>query len=796
VIVLLVFPIAHYSVRPIRRLREATEKSTRPPSYSGGGRGSLERTRSGDAYALMDEKASRTSAKGIMAKFNFPWKKADATPVDPDIEDAGNDRRISFRVPQKVKDRKHFIKDELSDLTRTFNEMTEELTIGYENLEDRVQQRTLELEMSKKAAEAANESKTLFIANISHELKTPLNGILGMCAVCMGEEDITKVRRSMGIVYQSGELLLHLLNDLLTFSKNQIGNTVTLEEKEFRLIDVATQVLTIFDKQAKDGKISLSLSYVGPAEIESSNAAVTPWDKGYGPPGTGKIKNMSLWGDHSRILQVLINLVNNSLKFTPAGGSVHVRIRCTADDGTSHSSRAGSVGSANSSHRGRGRSSSPFSGSKSGSFSIGAQSPQNIDTALSLNALEDKTRSQVSISESSVHPPSNARPLIFEFDVVDTGPGIPESQQERVFEPFVQGDIGLSRQYGGTGLGLSICSQLAKLMRGTISLESTVGKGSTFTMRIPLMFIKETAESDFGSRRDSMVARPVSNAAGPSDIGTLSRSDSNTGDSIKSMGGTGNAMKSSKPRLVGLSQPYFATTSPPESPEQQMESMELAAADAARHVEGKIRILVAEDNVINQEVVLRMLKLEDIYGSFVLLSLIEALPLSCLLTITDITLAKDGQEALDKVKQSMADNQPYDLVFMDIQMPNLDGLQSTRLIRKTGYSAPIVALTAFAEDSNIKDCMESGMNFFLAKPIRRPALKQVLTKYCSPIPEEDELEKSQGDLKNPVDEPVSPRTTVPNAKSTMTNGDVAPGESYSAGSAYFPHHDANPAAGT
>lgn len=107
-----------------------------------------------------------------------------------------------------------------------------------------------------------------------------------------------------------------------------------------------------------------------------------------------------------------------------------------------------------------------------------------------------------------------------------------------------------------------------------------------------------------------------------------------------------------------------------------------------------------------------------------------------LLTGTDVTLAKDGQEAFDKVKESMKAGIRYDLVFMDVQMPNLDGIQSTKLIREMGFSAPIVALTAFSEKSNEDECMASGMDYFLAKPIRRPALKQVLKKFAS-IPEEE-----------------------------------------------------------
>lgn len=109
---------------------------------------------------------------------------------------------------------------------------------------------------------------------------------------------------------------------------------------------------------------------------------------------------------------------------------------------------------------------------------------------------------------------------------------------------------------------------------------------------------------------------------------------------------------------------------------------------------------------------------------------------------TDVTVAKDGQEAFDLVRESMTNQTPYNLIFMDVQMPNVDGLQSTRLIREMGYSAPIVALTAFAEESNVKECLDSGMDGFLAKPLRRPAFKQVIKRYCTTIPEESpELEQ-------------------------------------------------------
>lgn len=171
-----------------------------------------------------------------------------------------------------------------------------------------------------------------------------------------------------------------------------------------------------------------------------------------------------------------------------------------------------------------------------------------------------------------------------------------------------------------------------------------------------------------------------------------------------------------QPRLVGLSQPFFAANpqSVPPSKADQLAAIDKAIAN--KDGQGKLRVLVADDNSTNIEVVSKMLKLEDIY---------------------DVTIAKDGQEAYDLVKANMENNRHFDVIFMDIQMPNLDGLQSTRLIRKMGYSAPIVALTAFSDESNVKDCMESGMNEFLSKPIRRPALKQVLKRFAT-IPEEPE----------------------------------------------------------
>ncbi|KAH8599329.1 histidine kinase-group VI protein [Bisporella sp. PMI_857] len=727
-VLLLIVPIAHYSVRPIRRLRDATEKSIAPPGYGEDAESSYESEASVQGAPDEERRSPPRRKKGILIRLRRLGRTRKRSQEERTIDR----RRQVFKIPAEVPDRKHWITDEVSELTSTFNAMSRELLLQYTSLEEKVAIRTEELELSKKAAEAANESKTLFIANISHELKTPLNGILGMCAVCMGEDDLPRIKRSLQVVYKSGDLLLHLLNDLLTFSKNQIGQQVSLEEKEFRLVDIKSQITTIFDKQVRDGKINFKVRFIG--SDTSPDLEVTDEKKlpALGPNGVGRLKDMSLWGDQHRILQVIINLVSNSLKFTPEGGRVEVRIKCLGEaelslsDGTRNS-----MGSKQSSHDGSKPGSKHGSSKPRGRHGTGSKESNDISrkgsnssnqkkpkgTALIINPMDPSATPRVQVRERSpTPPPSNAKTLLFQFEVEDTGPGIPDSLQDRVFEPFVQGDLGLSKKYGGTGLGLSICSQLAGLMGGSISLVSSVGIGTTFTMQIPLKYVKSrapsTSSSDVhgASRANSISSQPQDEYAT-----RLSSDGPKTSTAINNTGPIG-FQKDTQPRLVGLSQPFFAAAPGPNSGVKSADDQLEVLNSVAKHSGRKLRVLVAEDNLVNQEVVLRMLKLEDVY---------------------DVVVAKDGQEAYDMVRESMSRGQYFNLIFMDIQMPNLDGLESTRLIRQMGYSAPIVALTAFAEESNIKQCYDSGMDEFLSKPIRRPALKQVLKKFVT-IPEEPE----------------------------------------------------------
>ena len=271
-------------------------------------------------------------------------------------------------------------------------------------------------------------------------------------------------------------------------------------------------------------------------------------------------------------------------------------------------------------------------------------------------------------------------------------------------------------------------------MGGDVALESTLGSGSRFILRLPLRYVLPRRNSD-----TSGVRRPGSLTSSLSSRRVQPKgSRANSVASVELDIDTPNpsAPRSDVPRIVGFTAPYVAHESKDETWKAKMVEMKRAETQAAE-TGRKVRVLVAEDNQVNQEVVLRMLKLEKIYG-----------PLShqwnkVKLTDSDVTIAKDGREAFEKVRASMENGQIYNLIFMDVQMPHLDGIQSTKLIREMGYSAPIVALTAFAEKSNEDECMASGMNYFLSKPIRRPALKHVLKKYCEVIPEEENEAKSK-----------------------------------------------------
>lgn len=452
---------------------------------------------------------------------------------------------------------------------------------------------------------------------------------------------------------------------------------------------------------------------------------------------------MVLWGDKTRILQVVINLTSNSLKFTPAGGSVTVTIRCLGDADSTVSRKASTMSKTNSGRNSRQR---VYSASEASD----ASPPKKLDTANEINPMEKPAAlSSLPMVQRTTSPPPGARGLLFEFEVQDTGPGVPEHLQQRIFEPFFQGDMQLSKKYSGTGLGLSICSQLATLMRGSISLKSEEGQGSAFIMRIPLKHV--------GNRSDSTASSTVERMATPR-TSLDETSAVVVTDDAKSTRSLPNSTKPdssslfearTQPRLIGLSAPFFVpSTSPPASAHDN------GSPDDEDGNGLKLKVLIAEDNKTNQMVAVKMLRLQR---------------------INLVSIAEDGQEAYDMVRTSLASNMPYDLIFMDVQMPNMDGLEATRLIRQAGFNNPIVALSAYSDDTNVKGCKDAGMNDFVSKPIQIPRLKMVLKTFCPHLYEDTDIPpRPLSNMTNPIFASASPNppalpTTLKDATKTSVS---------------------------
>lgn len=799
---IITLPIAHLAVRPIVKLRSATEQTTAPPSYRAKGNSS---DGSMPNYEFNDQPDDNGGGGGGGGE---GFTSSAQPGGDNDKDQLPRNRRLSparsFRFPRTVPQKANpLFTDELTELTTTFNAMSMELRKQYEHLEERVRERTQELEAAMlqaetamMQAEAANEAKSVFIANITHELRTPLNGILGMTSVLLEEHDPHKIKRSLSIIYKSGELLLHLLTDLLIFSRNQLGQ-ITLEEKEFEISDIVSQIKAIFAKQASSVKVDLSIELM-----------------------PERIGTMVLWGDSNRILQIVINLISNGLKFTQRHGAIKVRLICLgvidrpalpqSDHPSilnSDSIRRGSVrrsggvpGSvspnksssvvdeksdrsyfasvpfpatqpatqpiavnSSDSEKQRGLSSASFDLEKSACWhdiNSGKSSPAldgaprfssrslvrsnghtrsaggsparfsasaNVlgrareappvlysqqlspSIAVSSGTLASSVRRKghsmslsQSVGRSLAGPESPTSPVSFEYkapsfmafvpaisrsasphspdynsldgdltgkylefevQVEDNGPGIPDHIQQSIFEPFVQGDQALSKKYGGAGLGLSICKQLAELMLGTIEVESTEGVGSTFTLRIRLRYVRDIAKSVIDDASinnpplDSIDIDNTSAAQTPNDESGVRQ----TGGSLAGLGASSYFLSKTAP-IPGVddtsdTESIISVSDSLRSLTESLKSLVIANQQDSTIANDRnkkqlsscraIRVLVAEDNRVNQQVVKRLLNLEK---------------------ITSIVIAKDGYEAVECVKKSIAAGDHFDIVFMDIQV--------------------------------------------------------------------------------------------------------------------------------
>jgi len=554
--------------------------------------------------------------------------------------------------------------DELGDLGVSINVMAERL----------VDQRRA-LEEAAVAAEAGNRAKAQFLAIISHELRTPLNGILGFNALLLESQLNEEQHHFSHVVQSSAANLLEIINDLLDFSKIDAGK-LDIESIEFEPAPIVESVAEV---------ISLTAS---------KNVEVLAW-VGAEIPDTMR-------GDPKHFRQVLMNLAGNAAKFTQSGS---VAIRC------------------------------------------------------SMKTVEDREMLRVAVT--------------------DTGPGIPLAVQERLFQPFTQADASTARHHGGTGLGLAISRRLVELMGGSIGLISAPGAGSTFWFTLPLPQVtpKRDDTGRFAGRRVLVAnrSRPVLDilrgyieATGAEAIAVLSgaeaiaASDSSidaivTGDHFSDM--TGLELAS---RLKGQAPPMILVTSignrhsagvlasagvatsilKPVVRSTLIRALDtvfgagataaglapLLAATAlptlpptgAEHVQ-PLRVLVAEDNAVNRELVLRLLRK----------SRVEA------------TAATNGLEAAEAVAR-----ESFDLVLMDCQMPEMDGFEATRLIReREGQTrhTRILALTANTLASDREKCMDAGMDGFMTKPFNSARLAGILDalRANQPLDVDFDLEKKR-----------------------------------------------------